>query len=85
MAEKTNDQIIRALYLKGIMAGNEAIIELTAPIYVKNEEEVNVKVAKPGDRYPATMQNDGWHVRMNDHLKRSTINVTIPLADGKVR
>lgn len=80
-----HDKIVRALYLKGIMVGNEAIIELTAPIYVRNEAEENVKVAVPGDRYPAVMQNDGWHVRMNDHLKKITHEAVIPLANGKVR
>lgn len=79
MSGKTNEQLIRALYLKGIMVGNTATIELQAPICGRDSENGSIHLANKGDKVTAVMAADSWTVAINGATKN------IPLANGKVR
>ena len=74
-----NDKLIRALYLKGIMVGKTANIELTAPLIGRNAEGEAFHVRKKGDIVEAEMEKDGWFIVIE------TQDFKIPLANGKVR
>lgn len=74
-----NDKIIRALYLKGIMVGKTATIELTQPLTGRNAEGEAYHVRKKGDVVEAEMEKDGWFIVIE------TEEFKIPLANGKVR
>ena len=76
----TDDKIKRALYLKGIIVGKTATIELTAPISGRNAEDEYVHFANKGDQVRATLTKDGWVVTLADAVER-----LIPLAQGKFR
>jgi len=76
----SQDKEIRALYLKGIIPGKKAKIELVKPIGGREEDGTYVHRAEKGAIVEATMQRDGWHVVFDD----VELNV-IPLADGKLR
>ncbi len=81
----TDAKIKRALYLKGILPGKTATIELTVPIGARNAAKDYIHVAEKGDRVQATMQADSWVVTIpaTDDSEAHTAN--IPLACGKVR
>lgn len=74
-----NEKIIRALYLKGIMVGKKATIELQAPINGRNEDGESIHLAEKGDKVEAVMAKDSWTVVINGTV------CNIPLANGKVR
>ena len=74
-----NDKIIRALYLKGIMVGKKATIELTAPITGRNSEGESYHAAERGAKVEAIMAKDSWVVVLDG------VTHNIPLANGKVR
>ncbi len=74
-----NDKIIRALYLKGIIAGKKATIELQAPVNGRNAEGESIHLAEKGTRVEATLGKDCWIVTFGHETKN------IPLANGKVR
>jgi hypothetical protein len=82
----TDDKIKRALYLKGIIVGKSATIELTQPISGRNAADEYVHFAEKGDQVRATMTDKGWHVIIK-HLDTQEILVdgVIPLANGKFR
>ena len=76
----SDDKIKRALYLKGIIVGKSAKIELTAPISARNEADEYVHIYNKGDQVRATMTDKGWSVTLPDGIDR-----LIPLAQGKFR
>jgi len=74
-----NDKIIRALYLKGIMVGKKATIELQAPITGRNADGESYHAAEKGAKVEAVMAKDSWVVVLEG------VTHNIPLANGKVR
>lgn len=74
-----NDKIIRALYLKGIMVGKTATIELQAPITGRNADGESYHAAEKGAKVEAIMAKDYWVVVLEG------VTYNIPLANGKVR
>jgi hypothetical protein len=74
-----NEKIIRALYLKGIMVGKRATIELQAPITGRNEAGESYHAAEKGAKVEALMAKDAWVVVLDG------VTHNIPLANGKVR
>jgi hypothetical protein len=78
-------KIKRALYMKGILRGKTATIELTIPIGARNAAKDYIHVAEKGDRVQATMEADGWVVTITETDGDEVRTVNIPLACGKVR
>lgn len=82
----TDDKIKRALYLKGIVVGKTATIELTKPISGRNSEDEYVHFAEKGDQVRAQLTDGGWQVIINDHIAKVTLfDGVIPLENGKFR
>jgi hypothetical protein len=78
-------KIKRALYLKGLLPGKTATIELAAPISGRNVADEYVHLAEKGEHVQATLAADSWVVAIpeTDEVLAQTAN--IPLSHGKVR
>ena len=75
----------RALYLKGIMNGNTATIELSQTIGSRTPDGQYIKVGNIGDKFEATMVNDTWAVKIKVEGYDELCTFSIPLEHGKIR
>lgn len=74
-----DDKSKRALYLKGIIVGKTAMIELVKPLSGRDADDKYVHFAEKGDRVRATMTQHGWEVDLGGR------SFNIPFENGKFR
>lgn len=78
-------KIKRALYLKGLLPGKTATIELVEAVGGRNIADDYIHLAEKGERVEAVLTPTGWNVKFPETDDRLEQTAHIPLANGKVR